>query len=93
MYIKSPQCTKIRDVQITNNLLGVLGPFDHPMKLKAGMTQQLVFRDLDNFGNPETGPFYWPDAHKVRYKEIDIVNPNPNPKRGLELEIRAKNVT
>ena len=49
----------IRDVVITNKN-GVLSEdFDHPLKLKVEMVQTLVFREQDNYGGPETGPFWW----------------------------------
>ena len=49
----------MRDVVITNKN-GVLSEdFDHPLKLKVEMVQTLVFREQDNYGGPETGPFWW----------------------------------
>jgi hypothetical protein len=49
----SPNARKTRSAEITEHLLG---PFDHPKKLKAGDTQLMTFGDLDNHGNVETGP-------------------------------------
>ena len=48
----------MRDVVITSDA-GVLGnEFDHPKKLKVGMIQKLEFSDFNNYGMPETEP-YW----------------------------------
>ena len=48
---------QMRDVLIMNEPGVLSGDFDHHLKLKVGDTQKMVFGDLDNFGNPETGPF------------------------------------
>ena len=58
----------MRDIQITDQV-GVLSQaFNHPKKLKVGMTQKLVFGDYDNFGKPEVGPFNWTAKDRADYK-------------------------
>ncbi len=58
----------MRDVVITEDV-GVLSKeFTHPLKLKVGMTQKLVFGKLDNFGNPEVGPFWWSPEDRLKFK-------------------------
>ena len=37
-------------------------------KLKVGITQKMVFGALGNFGNPETGPFWWSKEDQEKYK-------------------------
>ena len=63
---------KMRDVQITNGIGIISGKSNHPMKLKVGDTQKLVFGDVDNFGNPETGPFYWTAENRAKFKYDQI---------------------
>ncbi len=58
----------MRDVLITEDV-GVLSKeFTHPLKLKVCMTQKLVFDELDNFGNPEVGPFRWSPDEILKFK-------------------------
>lgn len=45
----SPNARKMRAVKIEKGE-GILGPYDHPKKLKVGMVQRMVFREKDNFG-------------------------------------------
>jgi hypothetical protein len=58
----------MRDVVITNEPGVLSGDFNHHAKLKVGDTQKMVFGDRDNLGNPETGPFYWTEEDKIRYR-------------------------
>ena len=39
------------------------------------MTQKMVFGDLDNFGNAETGPFWWSHEDQQKYK-FDVLGGN-----------------
>ena len=69
----SAAATKMRDVEITNEVGVLSNKFDHPLKLKPGDVQQLVFRNVDNFGNPERGPFWMSEQERIdsKFDQID----------------------
>jgi len=37
------------------------------------MVQKLAFGDVDNFGNPETGPFNWSVEDKIKFNMISLM--------------------
>ena len=64
---------KMRDVQITDGIGIISNKYNHPKKLKVGDVQKLVFGDMDNNGNPETGPFNWTAENRAKFK-YDVVD-------------------
>ena len=64
---------KMRPVIITSELGVLSDEFDHPLKLKVGDVQKLVFGATNNFGDTEVGPFYWSEEDRVRYRE-DVID-------------------
>ena len=64
---------KMRDVQITDGIGIISNNYNHPKKLKVGDIQKLVFGELGNNGNPETGPFNWTAENRAKFK-YDVVD-------------------
>ena len=64
---------KMRDVQITDGIGIISDKYNHPKKPKVGDVQKLVFGDMDNNGNPETGPFNWTAENRAKFK-YDVVD-------------------
>ncbi len=58
----------MRDVLITKEISVLSSDYNHPLKLKAGMTQKVVFDHKENYGNPRNDPFWWSDEDRVRPK-------------------------
>lgn len=90
----SSAAKKMRDVEITDEAGVLSDEFDHPLKLKVGMIQKLVFGDTDNFGNPEIGPFWWSPDDRARYKfdDIDGIQTVPLLKKELQKALEATGI-
>ena len=58
----------MRDVEITDDIGVLSNDFTHRLKLEVGDVQKMVFGDLDNFGNPEVGPFWMTESDREKYK-------------------------